>query len=160
MESEPSSDDALVGHRAAEGSSGVGRIQSIDISKFFKNIRARSPATAELSLTPKAEAAQEDLRKKLFNMLSAEALVRGHKRRASALDVTDYEAAFDDLLNPPTHPRWMDCAADIGLLLGGGFIGAGTNILTGSGNTGEAWIAIVAGGFVGAFSTAVKYIKA
>jgi hypothetical protein len=106
-----------------------------------------------------AKVSSENLHEKLFGMLSSAALVRGHKRRASALDVTDFEAAFDDLINPRSRPAWMDCAADIGLLLGGGFVGAGTNILTASGERAQGWIAVLAGAFVGIFCIVIKYVK-
>ncbi len=92
-------------------------------------------------------------------MLSSEALVRGHRRRASALDVTDFEAAFDDLVNPRQRPWWVDCVVDCGLFFGGGFVGAGTNIVTGGGSYATGGLVIGAGVFVGGFSIAVKYLK-
>ena len=114
----------------------------------------------ELPLTSEAELALDRLRNKLIDMLSKAALVRAHRRRASAQDTTDLEAAFDELVNPPSIPIWIRVIADITAILASCFIGYGTNIITGgSPNASSGWLAVIPGVLLAIFATAVKYMK-
>jgi hypothetical protein len=113
----------------------------------------------ELPLTRAAESASERFRKDLFSMLASAADARGKQRRATELDATDFEAAFDKLVNPRSHPVWIDVVADAGLLLAGLFCGIGSNVLTGNPpNAFGGLICIGAGLFVGLFCVVIKYI--
>lgn len=109
-----------------------------------------------LPLAGAAGPAAENLKSKLSDMLAAGALVRAHKRRASALDVTDYEAAYDDLVNPRPRPIWVEILTDIGVGLGGIIAGIGVSDLH---TSGEGWLVLIAGIFVVGISTAFKYIR-
>lgn len=92
-------------------------------------------------------------------MLSESAHVRGRKRRASMLDQTDFEAAFDDIVSPRQRPLWFSLMADLGVLLAGILIAYAINVLTGTPAATAAWlIPLIAGIFVTAFCLAIKYL--
>ncbi len=93
------------------------------------SLAASTPASLER--TGKGEVVREGLRKKLAEMLDSTALTRANRRRATAIDTTDFEAAFDDLVNPDPRPKWLDVLADVATLFGGGFLGYAINIMTG-----------------------------
>lgn len=119
----------------------------------------RGGSPSKLPLTVAAEIESEILRKKLFGLLTLESHVRGNRRRASALDVTDFQAAYDDLVNPRPRPVWIDVMGDAGLMLGGLFGGVGTNILTSDRGRPEGWVCVAASVFVSLFCILVKYLK-
>ena len=81
--------------------------------------------------TVKGDEVANRLSLKLEGMLGTTALIRANRRRATAIDTTDYEAAFDDLVNPNPRPKWLDVLADIATLFGGGFLGYAINVMTG-----------------------------
>jgi hypothetical protein len=85
--------------------------------------------------------------------------MRGNRRRASALDVTDFEAAFDDLVNPPARPLWLDITAQIGMVVGGAFIGFGTSVLAGSTAQQIGWFPLISGSLVAVASIVIQHIK-
>jgi hypothetical protein len=126
---------------------------------FVRVSRPRATPVIDLPYTEAGQTASEGLRKKLFAMLSSAALMRGNRRRASALDVTDFEAAFDDLVNPPARPLWLDVAAQIGMVIGGGFIGFGTSVLAGGMGRENGWIPVISGSLVAIASVIVQHIK-
>ncbi len=81
--------------------------------------------------TAKGDEVEVRLGRKLTSMLATMALIRANRRRATAIDTTDFEAAFDDLINPDPRPKWLDVLADVATLLGGGFLGYAINVMTG-----------------------------
>jgi hypothetical protein len=95
---------------------------------------AREPISgAVIETTGQAERVAKELRVKLGDMVDAAALMRANRRRATALDRVDYEAAFDDVVNPIPRPRRLVLIGDVCLTCGGAFIGYATNIYVGFG---------------------------
>lgn len=114
----------------------------------------------ELPLTAGGKIARDRLRSRLNDMHSKAALVRAHRRRATAQDTTDFDAAFDELVNPQGRPIWVNATADAMVILASFFIGYGTNIATGDdSNAGRGWLAILPGILLAVFATVVRYIK-
>ena len=115
---------------------------------------------ADLLIRTAAGKTRGEINGRFREMLGMSATIRGRRPRANALDVTDFEAAFDDLLNPSPRPRWLEVLLDVGVLIAGGFIGYAINILTGqSPDHDKVWLSLTAGGLIGVLSTTLKHIK-
>ncbi len=114
----------------------------------------------ELPRTEVGESTFQDLGGRLVQMLNRAALLRAHRRRATAQDRTDLEAAFDDMVHPATRPVWVDALCDAFLATASLFVGVGTNIATGSGPDASAGWKIVAPSFaLGLFAILIRYVK-
>lgn len=72
----------------------------------------------------------KEFRDKIASMLYGEALKRANRRRATFIDATDLEHAFDEVVNPILRPGWLDVIADLCNFAGGAFTGYAINILT------------------------------
>ena len=133
MEAEPSPGDAPYLPPASSLREAATRLGASGILDRLLELRSGSVAESELDLTDQGKARAEQLRGQLARCLDAMAKTRGLRRRASALDVTDFEAAHDDLVNPAPRPRELDIIADVLGYVGAAFLGYAINIWTGSG---------------------------
>ncbi len=120
--------------------------------------RPRSEPKA-LPTTKKGREVARALRKRLTEMLDAAAQVNANRRRATAIDTTDFEAAFDDAVNPFPRPRRLDLVADLCAAVGAGFVGYSINIYTGDGRSYlPAHIAMIAGLVLSLVGVAIKQL--
>ena len=129
--------------------------------------KTRSRAAAEqgavrkeiIEATVQAEQAAKDLRVKLVAMIDAAALMRANRRRATAIDRVDFEAAFDDVVNPFPRPKRLAFIGDLCGIFGAGFVGYSINIYTSSGSPHQVGhIAILAGVILSVAGACLKYI--
>jgi hypothetical protein len=58
--------------------------------------------------------------------------LRANRRRTTAIDRVDFEAAFDDLVNPALRSKRLAFIGDVCGIFGAGFLGYSLNIDTGS----------------------------
>jgi hypothetical protein len=70
----------------------------------------------------------KDLRATLIGMIDAVALMRANRRRATAIDRVDFEADFDDLVNPSLRSKRLALIGDVCGIFGAGSIGYSINI--------------------------------
>ena len=106
-----------------------------------------------------AEQFARGLRAKLVRMIDAAALMRAERRRATAIDQVDYEAAFDDIVNPVPRPKRLDLIGDVCGIFGAGFIGYSINIYTGPGPSyRDGHIAILSGAILSVAGICLKYL--
>jgi hypothetical protein len=99
------------------------------------------------------------LRIKLIAMLDAAALMRANRRRATAIDRVDFEAAFDDLISPALRLKRLALIGDICGIFGAGFIGYSINIYTGTGSVQQmGHLAILAGLILSVVGACLKYV--
>src|SRR4051794_7824192 len=76
-------------------------------------IRERIAGAAGQDNLPETRAgrdAHEKNRKALCETLMHSAQVHGRRRRATELDCTDFEAAYDGIVKPQPRPAWLDWA--------------------------------------------------
>ncbi len=124
-------------------------------------IAKRSIAGGEQVITATGQAAQvaKELRAKLVAMLDAAALMRADRRRATAIDRVDFEAGFDDVVNPSPRVRRLALVGDVSGIFGAGFIGYSINIYSGSGSSLlPGHIAILAGMVLSVVGACLKYL--
>jgi hypothetical protein len=92
-------------------------------------------------------------------MVEAAAQLRANRRRATAIDRVDLEAAFDDIVNPAPRPKRLALIGDVCGIFGAGFIGYSINIYTGSGPVHlVGHIAILSGAILSVVGACLKYI--
>ncbi len=109
--------------------------------------------------TVQGEQAGKQFRSKLAAMIDAAALMRANRRRATAIDRVDFEAAFDDLVNPSPRPRRLALIGDVCGIFGAGFVGYSINIYTGSGSPHQVGhIAILSGLILSVAGACLKYV--
>lgn len=130
-------------------------------SRRFSDLKRKESAD-RTDITPAGDRQFEELQRKLSKMLWSGATLRGHRRRASMLDVQDFDGAFSDIVSPADRSRWANLTAELCVLAAGLFTGYAINILTGT--TPEtpvsAWlIPLAAGIIIGIVAIAVKCIK-
>lgn len=113
----------------------------------------------ELKTTRQAEKFAKLLRLKLIAMVDAAALMRANRRRATIIDQRDFEAAFDDVVNPVPRPKRLALIGDVCGIFGAGFVGYSINIYTGSGSAHQVGhVAILAGVVLSVAGACLKYI--
>jgi hypothetical protein len=120
----------------------------------------RPPGSGEIpTATEKADQAAEELRNKLIGMLDLAAIQRADRRRATATDQVDFEAGFDDVVNPISRLSRLALIGDVCGIFGAGFIGYSINIYTGSGTPHQTGhIAILAGLILSVAGASLKYL--
>ncbi len=92
-------------------------------------------------------------------MLDTAAILRANRRRATAIDRVDFEAAFDDVVNPFPRPKRLALIGDLCGIFGAGFVGYSINIYTGSGSPAQVGhIAIAAGLMLSVVGACLKYL--
>ena len=65
-------------------------------------------------------------------MVNAVALTEANRRRATAIDSTDYEKAFDLIAGPAKRENAVAIVADVATAAGTGLMGYAINVYTGS----------------------------
>lgn len=113
-------------------------------------------------MTPAADEHFERLLKRLSKMLWSGAMVRGHRRRASLVDVNDLDNAFDDVVNPAERPLWLNITTDVCVLVSGLFTGYAINKYTSdpASTPISAWVVpLSAGVFIGLLAAFLRYKK-
>jgi hypothetical protein len=88
------------------------------------------PKTQELPTTEASEKVADRLRRKLIEMVNAAALTEANRRRATAIDATDYEAGFDLIAGPRKRENAVAIVADVVGAIGTGLIGYAINVYT------------------------------
>ena len=92
-------------------------------------------------------------------MIDSAALMRAKRRRATAIDRVDYEAAFDDVVNPSPRPKRLALIGDVCGIFGAGFVGYSINVDTGSGTvTQVGHVALLAGAVLSLAGVCLKYV--
>ena len=95
--------------------------------------RRRSRKTAQaLPGTEMGERVADQVQRKLIEMVNAVALTEANRRRATAIDATDYEKAFDLIAGPAKRENAVAIVADVATAAGTGLIGYAINVYTGS----------------------------
>jgi hypothetical protein len=120
----------------------------------------KSTAPGEvIAISGQAEQGAEELRAKLVGMLDSAALMRANRRRATAIDQVDFEAAFDDVVHPVSKLKRLALIGDVCGIFGAGFIGYSINIYTGAGSIYQiGHIAILAGMVLSVAGACLKYL--
>jgi hypothetical protein len=91
------------------------------------------PKSQGLPTTEAGEKVADGLRRKLVEMVDAAALTEANRRRATAIDATDYEAGFDRIAGPAKPVTTVAIVADATGAIGTGSIGYSINIYTENG---------------------------
>jgi hypothetical protein len=97
--------------------------------------KPRRPAELKPSGLPSTQAGKrvaDQLRRKLIEMVDAAALTEANRRRATALDATDYEAGFDRIAGPARRENIVVIVADLAGAVGTGLLGYAINVYTGA----------------------------
>jgi hypothetical protein len=125
-----------------------------------KSTTKRSPAAeAVIETTGEAEKVAKELRDNLVEMIDSAALMKAKRRRATAIDQVDYQAAYDDLVNPVPRPKRLALIGDVCGIFGAGFIGYPTNIYMGPSSAHQVGhVAILAGAILSVAGACLKYI--
>jgi hypothetical protein len=125
-----------------------------------RTVVKRSIAPGQIiTATEQADQFAEELRIKLVGMLDAAAILRADRRRATALDRVDFEAAFDDVVNPVSRLSRLALIGDVCGIFGAGFIGYSINVYTGPGSPHQTGhIAILAGLILSVAGACLKYL--
>ena len=97
--------------------------------KFGK--RAAPKPSTTLPTTEAGEKVADQLQRKLIDMLNATALTEANRRRATAIDTTDYEAGFGLIAGPPKKNKVVAIVADVIGAIGAALIGYATSVYTG-----------------------------
>jgi hypothetical protein len=87
------------------------------------------PKPQGLPTTEAGEKVADGLRRKLVEMVDAAALTEANRRRATAIDATDYEAGFDRIAGPAKLVTTVAIVADAAGAIGTGLTGYYINIL-------------------------------
>ena len=96
----------------------------------------------------------------MASMLHRSAQIRANRRRAPEVDSTDYERAYDDIVNPIPRPRRLNAVADLSNFVGGAFLGYAINVLTNDRPDYTRFgLAGLAGVFLGGVAVALKNLK-
>jgi len=96
----------------------------------------------------------------LTNMLHLAALVEANRRRASSIDTTDIQTAYDHVVSSYKTPKLQFIIFEIFGLVGGAFIGVAINIMTGgSADWSKAYLSLAAGIPLAAIGVVFKYAK-
>jgi hypothetical protein len=112
-----------------------------------------------IPISGQAEIAVEEIRVKLVGMVELAAQLRANRRRATAIDRVDFEAAFDDVVNPIPRPKRVALIGDVCGIFGAGFVGYSINIYTGSGSSYQlGHLAILAGAGFSVVGACLKYV--
>jgi hypothetical protein len=112
-----------------------------------------------IETTGQAEKVAKELRDKLVGMIDAAALMRANRRRATAIDRVDFEAAFDDVVNPSPRPKRLALIGDVCGIFGAGFIGYSINVYTGPETAHRVGhVAILAGLVLSVAGACLKYV--
>ncbi len=96
--------------------------------------KPRRPAELKspgLPCTQAGDKVADHFRQKLIEMVDAAALTEANRRRATALDATDYEAGFDRIAGPSRRENVVIIVADSAGAVGTGLIGYAINVYTG-----------------------------
>ena len=125
-----------------------------------RSVVKKATTTTELiSTIEQAEEFAESIRGQLVAMINSAALMRANRRRATAIDRVDFEAAYDDLVNATPRPKSLALLGDVCGAFGAGFIGYSINIYTGPGSAHQAGhIAILAGLVLSVLGIGMKYV--
>ena len=97
--------------------------------------KPRKPVESKAPSPPTTEAGKkvvDQVRRKLVEMVNAAALTEADRRRATAIDATDYEAAFDRIAGPAKREHAVAIVADVAGAIGTGLIGYAINVYTGA----------------------------
>jgi len=131
------------------------------LSRKISELKRKEPAD-RTDVTPAGGERFLELQKKLWKMLWAGATIRGHRRRASMLDLQDFDGAFSDIVSPAARSRWANFLAEFCILVAGLFTGYAINILAGATRStpiSEWLIPLSAGIMIGIIAITIKYIK-
>jgi hypothetical protein len=132
-----------------------------DLSRKFGGLR-RHESEARTDVTPAGGGRFEELQKKLSKMLWAGAVFRGHRRKASMLDIQDFDGAFSDIVSPAERPTWLNILTDLCVLASGIFTGYAINVYTAATplTPNAAWIVpLLAGLIIGIVAAFLRYKK-
>lgn len=129
MGSEP---DALL----PEGQESLPTPVAPEVEEKPKRRTSRKPVEPKpnttLPTTEAGEKAADQVQRKLIEMVNAAALTEANRRRATAIDATDYEAGFDLIAGPSKRENAVAIVADVAGAIGTGLIGYAINVYTGA----------------------------
>ena len=122
-------------------------------------VKKATVAPKLIATIEEAEEYAESIRVELAAMVDSAALMRARRRRATAIDRVDYEAAFDDVVRATPRPTQLALIGDVCGVFGAGFIGYSINIYTGPASAHPiGHIAILAGLVLSVAGICMKYV--
>ncbi len=121
--------------------------------------RGKKPTESKtLPTTEAGDKVADQLRRKVIEMVDASALTEASRRRATAIDTTDYERGFDRIVSPSHRQNITVIVADVASAIGAGLIGYAINVYTGgSSSLLPGHIAFLAGTSMSVIGIVLKY---
>ena len=119
----------------------------------------KAPEPRTLPTTEAGEKVADQVRGKLIEMINAAALTEANRRRATAIDSTDFEKGFDLIAGPAKRQHAVAIVADVAQAIGTGLIGYAINVYTGTEpNKIHGHLAMIGGIALLAVGIVIKYV--